>query len=85
MKFINIKMICKTCGENMIGDGYTTPYHCPNIDIIGSGIEPDANPIHCIEDFYIVGIDNIIEIDRDVMALFETMFKPLCEEYHENS
>jgi len=70
MKFINIKMICKTCGENMIGDGYTTPYHCPNIDIIGSGIEPDANPIHCIEDFYIVDIGNI----------FKTI-----EEYYENS
>ena len=75
MTLNNIKMICKTCGENMIGDGYTIPYHCPNVDIIGFGIEPDANPIHCIEDFYIVNIDNI----------FETMFKPLCEEYHENS
>ena len=22
--------ICPHCGEHMLGDGYTIPYHCPN-------------------------------------------------------
>lgn len=38
-------MICKNCGEQMIGDGFTTVYHCPNTDSIG--LEPDADPINC--------------------------------------
>lgn len=39
--------VCETCGEHMEGDGYSTPYHCPNVD--ADGYEPDANPIHCKE------------------------------------
>lgn len=31
----------------MIGDGYETPIHCQNVDLIGLGIEPDAAPRHC--------------------------------------
>ena len=31
----------------MEGDGYTVAYHCPNLDIIGEGIEPDAKPRDC--------------------------------------
>lgn len=38
-------MICKTCGEDMIGDGYTSALHCPNVDAYD--LEPDANPKHC--------------------------------------
>lgn len=25
-------MNCKDCGEQMEGDGYTTVFHCPNVD-----------------------------------------------------
>ena len=40
-------MICKTCGEEMEGDGYTVVIHCPNVETYGMCIEPDANPVHC--------------------------------------
>ncbi len=43
-------MQCKTCGESMEGDGYTVVLHCPNLDLIGEGYEPDANPVHCTEE-----------------------------------
>ena len=34
------------CGEDLIGDGYTTTYHCPNSeDFIG--IEADGNAVYC--------------------------------------
>lgn len=36
---------CTKCGEHMIGDGYNTPYHCPNTD--ADGLEPDAGPKEC--------------------------------------
>jgi hypothetical protein len=48
-------MICKTCGETMIGDGFTTALHCPSVD--AWDLEPDADPAHCrdrvqeLEDF----------------------------------
>lgn len=38
-------MNCKTCGEEMIGNGYNTVIHCPYADT--DYIEPDANPVHC--------------------------------------
>lgn len=38
-------MICKDCGEIMVGDGYTSPIHCPELD--ADGLEPDANPLYC--------------------------------------
>lgn len=40
-------MICKTCGEVMSGDGYTSALRCPNVD--ASDREPDADPLHCTE------------------------------------
>ena len=43
-------MICKTCGETMIGDGYKTVVHCPNVDPWDGDWEPDANPVHCTEE-----------------------------------
>lgn len=36
---------CKTCGEDMSGDGYTTPIHCMHAD--PEGREADAAPLHC--------------------------------------
>ena len=33
-------IICKNCGETMIGDGYNTVIHCPNH-------EPDAATVNC--------------------------------------
>ena len=38
-------MICKTCGETMLGDGYKTTLHCPSVEVWD--VEPDADPIHC--------------------------------------
>ena len=37
--------VCK-CGEQMIGDGYTSVFRCPNADDDGT-YEPDANPVEC--------------------------------------
>lgn len=38
---------CRDCSETMEGDGHTVVYHCPSVDVINSGIEPDANPVYC--------------------------------------
>lgn len=42
-------MSCPVCGGTMIGDGYTTPIHCENVDI-DPWIEPDFGPIYCVEE-----------------------------------
>ena len=42
-------MSCPVCGGTMIGDGYTTPIHCKNVDL-DPWIEPDFGPIYCIEE-----------------------------------
>ena len=42
-------MSCPICGGTMIGDGYTTPIHCENVDL-DPWIEPDFGPIYCIEE-----------------------------------
>ena len=39
-------MNCPICGGTMIGDGYTTPIHCENVDL-DPWIEPDFGPIYC--------------------------------------
>ena len=40
--------ICPNCGENMIGDGYTLPYHCPNAYEEEWWYEPpDSGPWFC--------------------------------------
>lgn len=41
-------MTCDNCGEDMIGNGYTTVVHCPYADV--DSIEPDAPPVHCDRD-----------------------------------
>jgi len=42
---------CPVCGEYLEGDGYTTPYQCPNFrphpDLCP---EPDSGPWHCNTD-----------------------------------
>ena len=40
-------MICPNCGEALVGDGYSLVLHCPRVDVTGSGLEPDANPVYC--------------------------------------
>jgi hypothetical protein len=40
-------MYCLNCGEEMEGDGYTVVFHCPNVDVIEEGYEPDAAPVYC--------------------------------------
>ena len=42
-------MSCPVCGGTMIGDGYTTPIHCENVDL-DPWIEPDFGPIYCTEE-----------------------------------
>ena len=42
-------MSCPVCGGTMIGDGYTTPIHCENVDL-DPWIEPDFGPIYWIEE-----------------------------------
>lgn len=42
-------MNCPVCGGTMIGDGYTTPIHCENVDL-DPWIEADFGPIYCIEE-----------------------------------
>ena len=40
--------ICPNCGEHMIGDGYTLPYHCPNAYEEDWWYEPpDSGPWLC--------------------------------------
>lgn len=43
--------ICPNCGEQLIGDGYSTVYHCPHADENTYEYhEPDANPVYCSEE-----------------------------------
>lgn len=37
---------CPKCGEQLVGDGYTSVYHCPNAEL-DFDYEPDAAPIYC--------------------------------------
>jgi hypothetical protein len=39
--------ICKTCGGEMIGDGYTRAITCETIDPWDIPLEPDAEPMFC--------------------------------------
>tara|TARA_B100000029_G_scaffold378399_1_gene373147 strand:+ start:1010 stop:1324 length:315 start_codon:yes stop_codon:yes gene_type:complete len=38
---------CKTCGEDLIGDGFTIVLHCPYAD--ADYFEPDADAVYCTE------------------------------------
>ena len=75
-------MSCPVCGGTMIGDGYTTPIHCENVDL-DPWIEPDFGPIYCIEEspemydeeYYRIAeqayqhqLDRDLELDRDYEA-----------------
>jgi hypothetical protein len=37
---------CPNCGGSMIGDGYTSVYHCEFTDP-PEDCEPDSGPIYC--------------------------------------
>ena len=37
---------CPVCGGNLIGDGYTTPIHCENVDL-PLDVEADSGPHYC--------------------------------------
>lgn len=39
---------CPDCGENLIGDGYSSHIHCPNVEFDDHDCyEADANPVYC--------------------------------------
>ena len=40
-------MTCKVCGENLVGDGYSTVMHCPNEDVDDLYLEPDSDIVYC--------------------------------------
>lgn len=41
-------MICKTCNDEMFGDGYTIPFHCINASEEDWWYEaPDSGPYYC--------------------------------------
>lgn len=40
-------MTCKNCGENLVGDGYTSATYCPNSNFDTEGREPDAEILYC--------------------------------------
>lgn len=47
-------MFCECCGEQMEGNGYTTPYHCPNAAPGEWEYDPpDANPVYCTEEDWV--------------------------------
>ena len=45
-------MTCHSCGEDLIGDGYTAALHCPYISEEQQQEldyrEPDADPLYCV-------------------------------------
>lgn len=48
-------MICKHCGNDMLGDGYNSVYRCVNIreplySEIEEFAEPDSGPWYCSEE-----------------------------------
>lgn len=66
-------MICDTCGDKMVGDGFTRVLHCPSVDC--DDVEPDANPIHCkpVEKSLQRKIDQLTEaFDRQSLQLEQT-------------
>ena len=41
-------MICKECGEQMIGDGFNFAIRCPNSNPqLSEFNEPDTEPVYC--------------------------------------
>lgn len=44
-------MTCRNCNEDLIGDGYRSPMHCPNItdeqEVELNYREADADPLFC--------------------------------------
>ena len=44
-------MICKNCGDDMSGDGYSLPYHCINAYVEDWWYSaPDEGPFYCTEE-----------------------------------
>jgi hypothetical protein len=39
---------CPTCGADMLGDGYTSPFRCEFAEV-PEDVEPDSGPYYCGE------------------------------------
>ena len=49
-------MICKSCGDDMSGDGYKIPYHCIRVSEKDWWYQPpDSGPYFCDEDLGFFG------------------------------
>lgn len=72
-------MICKNCGEEMLGDGYSLPLHC--VDAYEEDwwySEPDSGPWYCQVDGY-VGLHRDDEDDGQPDEMQEWFdFDPYC-------
>ena len=54
--------VCHNCGEHLEGDGFTTVYHCPNVEPeTDLDIAPDSNPVYCTTDYD----GNLSDVDPD--------------------
>ena len=38
---------CPVCGEDMVGDNYSSVLHCGSLDLVGEGFEADSGPVYC--------------------------------------
>ena len=51
---------CPNCGGRMIGDGYTMPIHCENVELPADR-ECDAAPLFCEDDEEALEWDDILQ------------------------
>ncbi len=58
-------MICKTCGEDMTGDGFKSRIQCPNYQ--GEDCAPDSSPAHCFSvdrEFFVELVETLNQWDE---------------------
>jgi len=68
---------CPVCGGNMIGDGYTTVYHCENVRDCPN-LEPDAEPVYCDEQKHFDKIFEYSKIDNFISSEFTSWCHKYC-------
>ena len=52
-------MKCTKCGGDIIGDGYTVPFHCEMLEM--PNVEPDSSVVYC--GIKIVNKNDCIKLD----------------------